>query len=119
MKSFFLISYIALPLFGLQAQVHTPAASDTARSVMLQEVQITATQKSRQSNLYHFFSTNGAATTEDILARMPEINLIRRGSYGMEPVIRAYNTGQVQLLLDGMRIHGACTDKMDPASIYT
>lgn len=119
MKSFFLISYIALPLWGLQAQVHTTAASDTARSVMLQEVQITATQKSRQSNLYHFFSTNGAATTEDILARMPEINLIRRGSYGMEPVIRAYNTGQVQLLLDGMRIHGACTDKMDPASIYT
>lgn len=91
---------------------------DSARTVVLQEIAVTAKQKSQQQNLFNFFSTNKAATTEDILARFPELSLVRRGSYGMEPVIRSFNSSQINLLLDGMRIHGACTDKMDPASIY-
>ena len=94
------------------------ADADSARTIVLQEVAITSRQKSQQQNLFNFFSTNKAATTEDVMARFPELSLVRRGSYGMEPVIRSYNSSQVALLLDGMRIHGACTDKMDPASIY-
>ena len=92
--------------------------ADSASAIVLQEVAIASKQKTQQQNLYTFFSTNKAATTEDVMARFPELSLVRRGSYGMEPVIRSYNSSQVALLLDGMRIHGACTDKMDPASIY-
>ncbi len=91
---------------------------DSIRTVVLQEVAVSAKQKNQQQNLYNFFSTNKAATTEDILGRFPELSLVRRGSYGMEPTIRSFNSSQVNLLIDGMRIHGACTDKMDPASIY-
>ncbi len=36
----------------------------------------------------------------------------------MEPSIRSFSAGQINVLVDGMRIHGACTDKMDPATIY-
>jgi iron complex outermembrane receptor protein len=36
----------------------------------------------------------------------------------MEPTIRTLSAGQINTLVDGMRIHGACTDKMDPPTIY-
>lgn len=116
MKAALLFSFFFLCVAAVHAQ--SSREGDSVRTVMLQEVQVATRQKSQQQSLYHFFSANKAATTEDILSRLPELSLIRRGSYGMEPVIRSYNSGQINLLLDGMRIHGACTDKMDPASIY-
>jgi iron complex outermembrane receptor protein len=92
--------------------------NDTIKAVLLQDVNVTTQLKNQKKQLFHFFKTNDAATTEDILSRLPELSLIRRGNYGMEPMIRSFNGGQINLLLDGMKIHGACTDKMDPASIY-
>src|SRR5690606_20136937 len=58
------------------------------------------------------------STTEDILARMEGVSMIRRGPIGMEPSLRGFSSGQVNLVLDGMKVFGACTDKMDPVSIY-
>ncbi|HEY1020405.1 MAG TPA: TonB-dependent receptor [Sediminibacterium sp.] len=116
MRIIYVYVLVFLPALVVQAQTNT--GEDSIRTVVLQEVRVSAQQKNQQQQLYQFFRSNQAATTEDVLSRLPELSLIRRGSYGMEPVIRSYNSGQVNLLLDGMRIHGACTDKMDPASIY-
>ena len=110
--------FILLHFFAVFVHAQDKTTEDSIRTVVLQEVLVTARQKNQQQNLYQFFRSTNDATTEDILGRLPELSLIRRGSYGMEPVIRSYNSGQINLLLDGMRIHGACTDKMDPASIY-
>lgn len=52
---------------------------------------------------------------------MREINgvtLIKRGNYALEPTIRGLNGGQINTLVDGMHIVGACTDRMDPVSSY-
>src|SRR5690606_19785886 len=67
---------------------------------------------------FNFYKSSKLATTEDILSRMEGVNLIRRGAYGLEPTIRNYSSGQTNITIDGMRIYGACTDKMDPVSIY-
>lgn len=110
----------ALPLF-MPAQNPTTMNAQTAdsfRVVVLESVQISAQQKTQQSRLSDYFRANQNATTEDILSRLPELNLIRRGPYGMEPEIRQFSAGQINVLVDGMRIHGACTDKMDPPTIY-
>jgi len=93
-------------------------AQDSARVVELKEIIVSGTQLTANQKLLHIFRANNAATLEDIMSRLPELSLIRRGSYGMEPSIRSLSGGQVNVLLDGMRIHGACTDKMDPATIY-
>lgn len=92
--------------------------ADTNRIVNLQEVSVNSIKKTPQQQLVGFFKANNAATLEDILARLPEISMIRRGSYGMEPSVRYFNGGQINVQVDGMKIHGACTDKMDPATIY-
>lgn len=88
------------------------------RIVTLQEVFVNGLKKNPQQHLVEFYQSNIAATLEDIMARLPEMSLIRRGAYGMEPSIRYFNGGQINVQVDGMNIHGACTDKMDPATIY-
>jgi iron complex outermembrane receptor protein len=94
------------------------AQQDSMKSVQLDMVTITAQDKKKANQLVNFYKTNLAATLEDIMARLPEVALVRRGPYGMEPVIRSFSGGQINVMVDGMVIHGACTDKMDPATIY-
>ena len=89
---------------------------DTTKVIELNEVVVLG--KTSKEQLIHFYKTNQASTLEDILGRLPELSFVRRGAYGMEPSIRSFSGGQINVLIDGMRIHGACTDKMDPATIY-
>ncbi len=118
------MKYIILLLFSLIAfkfsfaQIKKEIKQDTIPIIQLSEVTVSTVSKNQNQLLKDFFIANKNATTEDILSRLPEINMIRRGSYGTEPLIRSYNTGQINILIDGMRIYGACTDKMDPVSIY-
>lgn len=66
----------------------------------------------------NYYKQNKLPTTEEILSRIAGVSLIRRGDYGMEPVLRTYSGGEINLTINGMKIFGACTDKMDPATIY-
>ena len=114
---------ILLTLFfsgiAMQAQVSpSPLSDDSTRSIELREIQVNTIARSDRQRMLHFYRGNLSAGIEDIMVRLPEISLIRRGTYGMEPAIRSLSGGQINVLLDGMRIHGACTDKMDPATIY-
>ncbi len=117
MKTPLLIGALALAVLPALAQ-HKPIPADSIRTILLQEVAVTTKQHNHQQHLQEFHNASQVATTEELMARMPEVSFIRRGSYGMEPTIRAYSAGQVSLTLNGMRIQGACTDKMDPATIY-
>ncbi len=119
MKKSYLICLLVFLCLASKSQVYKKYPDkDTTVNVQLNEITIKGPLIGRGQRLKDFFMANKAATTEDVLSKLPEINMIRRGSYGVEPLIRTYNTGQTNLLVDGMRIHGACTDKMDPASIY-
>jgi iron complex outermembrane receptor protein len=90
------------------------AQTDTLSTKLLKELTI-----QDKGNLpFTFYQSSKLATTEEILGRMEGVNLIRRGPYGMEPTLRHYNAGQINLSIDGMRLYGACTDKMDPTSVY-
>lgn len=117
-KNIFFILLISSGLLT-HSQSQPPAlAEDSSRIVELSEVTVATIQKPAQQQLINFFKTNNSSTMEEILSRLPEISLLRRGSYGMEPSIRSFTGGQINVMVDGMRIHGACTDKMDPATIY-
>ncbi len=55
---------------------------------------------------------------EEYLQKSPSINMIRRGAYAWETVINNMQTERALITIDGMRIFGACTDKMDPVTSY-
>ncbi len=56
--------------------------------------------------------------TEDLLGRVPGAGFIQRANFAWEPVIRGMNGAQVGLVIDGVKVFGACVDKMDPTSAY-
>lgn len=57
-------------------------------------------------------------TAEDYLLGSPKINMIKRGAYAWEPTINNMSSERTVITIDGMRIFGACTDKMDPVTSY-
>ncbi len=57
-------------------------------------------------------------SVEDYLQKSSKINMIKRGAYAWEPMINNMSTERTVITIDGMRIFGACTDKMDPVTSY-
>ncbi len=55
---------------------------------------------------------------DEYLQKSSKIDMIRRGSYAWEPTINSMATERTLVTIDGMRIFGACTDKMDPITSY-
>lgn len=88
------------------------------KRLILKEVYIQSQVQSKHP-ASSFYQSSGLANTEDILSKIEGISLIRRGPIGMEPALRAFSGGQINMVIDGMKIFGACTDKMDPVTIYT
>lgn len=101
-----------------RAIAQAPVQADSIHTVVLEEVQVAALNKDSRRQAFDFFRANRNATLEELLSRLPELNLVRRGPYGMEPMLRSFRDGQLNVLVDGMRMQGACTDKMDPVTIY-
>lgn len=119
MKKILLLILLYSQLIVAQSQEYISTMSDdSSRIIELKEVILSTVTKTPQQQLVGFYRANRAATLEEIISRLPELSLLRRGAYGMEPAIRSFSAGQINVLVDGMRIHGACTDKMDPATIY-
>ncbi len=106
----------ALLLVSLSLGAQVPLDTN-AKTIALSEVCVME-HGDPASQAFNFYKSSKLANTEDILSRMSGVNLIKRGAYGLEPGIRNYSGGQTNLTIDGMRIYGACTDKMDPVSIY-
>lgn len=113
-KKALLLSAVLTAVMGLYAQ---EKPDSVMKKLVLKEVQI----QGFRLNKYpagNFYQTSSLASTEDILSRIEGVSLVRRGPVGMEPVLRSFSAGQINVVIDGMKIFGACTDKMDPVTIY-
>lgn len=55
---------------------------------------------------------------DKILEQHNQLKMIKRGGYAFDPVIQGMVSGQRSVTIDGMRIFGACTDRMDPVTSY-
>ena len=112
-----ILMQISLIILGYSALAQ--AIQDTvSKHLLLKEVYIQAYTQSKHPGSA-FYQSSSLSSTEDILSKIEGVSLIRRGSIGMEPVLRAFSAGQINVVIDGMRFFGACTDKMDPVTIYT
>lgn len=58
------------------------------------------------------------ASLDEYLNHSSKVTLIKRGSYGWEPMINNMTSERLNITIDGMHIFGACTDKMDPVTSY-
>lgn len=58
------------------------------------------------------------ATLDEYLQKSGTVDMVKRGGYAWEPMINSMTTERTVISIDGMRIFGACTDKMDPVTSY-
>jgi iron complex outermembrane receptor protein len=59
-------------------------------------------------------ATTLAAEPVGRLSANPSVSLSRMGGRGLDPVIRGQGQERVDVLLDGIRVEGACPNRMDP-----
>jgi iron complex outermembrane receptor protein len=64
------------------------------------------------------YSENRFLCTDAILSKNGRIELMKRGNFAFEPVMNGMASDRLNLTIDGMKIFGACTDKMDPVTSY-
>ncbi len=88
------------------------AQKDSLAPVSLSEVVVI----SQKSPLHKATKTLGSV--DDYLTGVGPVNMIRRGNYAWEPLLNGMSSERSVVTLDGMRIYGACTDKMDPVTSY-
>ncbi len=86
--------------------------------ITLEEVQISANLPLNNNDIADFYRTNYFATIDNINARLNGMSLIKRGAYALEPQLNGFSGGQLNITIDGMKMFGACTDKMDPVTSY-
>lgn len=115
-KIFRLLVLVAMPLL-VQAQKpnETDLLNDT---ISITEVTVSASLPLGNKDILDYYRTNHFATIDNINARMEGMSLIKRGAYAMEPMLHGFSGGQLNVTIDGMKMFGACTDKMDPVTSY-
>jgi iron complex outermembrane recepter protein len=59
-----------------------------------------------------------AADGGALLESLPGVSGSRMGSHGIDPFIRGQKQSQINLIDDGVSVHGGCPNRMDPPSSY-
>lgn len=95
------------------------AQNDILRdTIKLSEVTVSANLPVGNKDVVDYYRTNHFATIDNINARLEGMSLIKRGAYALEPQLHGFSGGQLNVTIDGMKMFGACTDKMDPVTSY-
>ncbi|WP_082026526.1 TonB-dependent siderophore receptor [Flammeovirga sp. OC4] len=63
-------------------------------------------------------SENYLLSVDDYMNQRNDLQVVKRGGFAFEPIVEGFTDGQIAVSIDGMRVFGACTDKMDPATSY-
>ncbi len=87
---------------------------DSILTVNLDEVILIST---RRTNNYQR-RNKPLATLDEYLESSKKVQMIKRGAYAWEPSLNSMSSERLSITIDGMKIFGACTDKMDPITSY-
>lgn len=112
LRSAFIGFTCLLSSLSLFSQVNTAGNPDSVLQKQLDELIVISERTPSQS------STKPLSNIESYLSQSEVINMLRRGSYAWEPVLNGMGSERSVITIDGMRIYGACTDKMDPVTSY-
>ena len=87
-------------------------------TIKLKEVTVSCVIPLNNKQVENFYKTNYFSTIDNLMGHLEGISLIKRGSYAMEPEMNGFSAGQLNITISGMKMFGACTDKMDPVTSY-
>lgn len=88
---------------------------DSILQINLDEVMVISSYK---KTLEHRPHHKPLSTLDEYLESSNKVNMMKRGAYAWEPILNDMTSERLSVTIDGMRIFGACTDKMDPVTSY-
>ena len=100
-----------LPIWG-NAQMDTTWHKDSIQPIQLDNIVVIGQQNLSNKKTKILSSLDGYLESNN------SVNMIKRGAYAWEPMLNGMATERSVITIDGMRIYGACTDKMDPVTSY-
>ncbi|WP_053404803.1 TonB-dependent receptor [Persicobacter sp. CCB-QB2] len=102
----FLLSFIFLGLTPTSGQ-------DSLRTVELKQVIIREGRAIKPK-----ISLSAGNSLDQALESNGAVQLQRKGVFGADPVINGLSGHRISMSLDGIRVFGACADRMDPMTNY-
>ena len=119
MKKYFLLIILFKLCLALSAQQNAKKTDcNCLDTVKLKEVTVSCVIPLNNKQVENFYKTNYFSTIDNLMGHLDGISLIKRGSYAMEPQLNGFSGGQLNITISGMKMFGACTDKMDPVTSY-
>ena len=104
-------------LLVLAAGLNAPAP---AQNLMLDEIVVRGQkEKLNQENLT--MREVGESSAKDIgeaLAQVEGVNIVRKGAIANDVVLRGFQKDNINVLVDGARLHGACPNRMDSPAFH-
>jgi iron complex outermembrane receptor protein len=108
------IIYTAILLLLMNSLLHAQEKyRDTTEVVSIKEIILIGVHPQ-----VHQKEPKPLGSIDEYLETSAKINMIKRGAYAWEPMLNGMATERTVITIDGMRIFGACTDKMDPITSY-
>ncbi|AZI67100.1 TonB-dependent receptor [Kaistella daneshvariae] len=107
MKNFIFLPVLLLISSNITAQMHADSINH-----QIQEVIVIGTTKIANKE------NKPLGSVDEYLQKSAKVDMVKRGAYAWEPLINGLPTERTLVTIDGMRIFGACTDKMDPITSY-
>lgn len=108
--------HMALFHQDLQAQEQTPVpVVDSIIPIDLKEVIVISSLK---KGMEHKSQPKPLSTLDQYLESSKKISMVKRGAYAWDPLLNDMGSERLSITIDGMRIFGACTDRMDPITSY-
>ncbi len=116
-KALFLVVLCTLVFHwkGTSQEPKVVMVKDSILPIDLNEVIVISSYK---RTLEHNSHHKPLSTLDQYLESSKKVNMIKRGAYAWEPVLNDMTTERLSITIDGMRIFGACTDRMDPITSY-
>lgn len=104
------LALIAVPCFVGMMHAQIPAQED---------VETKSHWEAYQSGLeIREVRESAARDLGDALSRTEGISKLRKGGIANDVVLRGHSSNNINLLIDGIRIYGACPGHMDPAAFH-
>ncbi|MDZ7608638.1 MAG: TonB-dependent receptor [Cyclobacteriaceae bacterium] len=119
-----LLSLLGICLLALPAGAQTPFLDSIGRpdyvawEYQLDEVVVEGDHTDMYNTALRYYKSDPLSSSDEVMEKLAGIWAIKRGNYALEPTLRGLSAGQINVTIDGMRMLGACTDKMDPITSY-
>lgn len=114
MKLAFALSFLA------QSLIFVSALTVQAENLLLEEITVRGQQESprEESLTIREVRESSAKDVGEALKKVDGVSYVRKGAIANDVVLRGFQRDNINVFIDGVRLHGACPSRMDPPAFH-